>query len=146
MFDEIEKAHPVVHQGLLGILDDGLLVLSNGDEIDFSESIIIMTSNIGARDKREANEKPTMGFVERDKVKENDEITKKAFKMFSPEFLGRIDTKVEFDELTRDDCDQIINICLARLNTVLDYRYDEDVITKINLQMEESVYDYLLAR
>jgi ATP-dependent Clp protease ATP-binding subunit ClpC len=55
VFDEIEKAHPKIHQALLGIMDDGKITLSNLQEIDFSESIIIMTSNIGEREKREFN-------------------------------------------------------------------------------------------
>lgn len=127
-------------------MDDGILTLSNGTEIDFSESIIIMTSNIGARQKREVDVKPTMGFVQSNKEQDKEAINKEAFKLFSPEFLGRIDAKVEFDDLTHRDCKQIIDICLTRLNDALDFRYEKDIITKINLQMEESVYDWIIER
>jgi len=88
--------------------------------LDFSESVIIMTSNIGARQKRDIDTKQSMGFIESDKIKDKEEVNREMFKLFSPEFLGRIDAKIEFQDLTIGDCKKIVNICLNRVNRVLE--------------------------
>lgn len=146
VFDEIEKAHPKVHQALLGIMDDGNITLSNNQEIDFSESIIIMTSNIWESEKRELSSRKTIGFIKDDKESDKFSIMKEAFKLFSPEFLWRIDAKIEFQPLTKNDCKDIVRICVERLNEVLDIRSENNVTTKLILWIEDSVYDHIIER
>ena len=146
VFDEIEKAHPRIHQALLGIMDDGHITLPNTQEIDFSESIIIMTSNIGESEKREQSERKTIGFVKPDDTMDREKLTNEAFKLFSPEFLGRIDARIEFKPLSQRDCKDIVSICLGRINDVLEIRSEKYETTKIQLAMEESVYDYIISK
>lgn len=86
VLDEIEKAHPNVHKLMLGIMDDGVITITDGTEIDFSESIIIMTSNIGSREKRNIDEKHSMGFVESDKKLDKAIVDREVMKLFVPEF------------------------------------------------------------
>jgi len=146
VLDEIEKAHPNIHQLLLGMMDDGELVLNNGVTLDFSESIIIMTSNIGAREKRDIDSQPAMGFMDTDKVQAKEEVNKTSFKLFSPEFLWRIDERIEFDDLTKKDCKSIIDINLGRMNDCINYVNDKSGFTKLSLELSTSVYDYLIEK
>ncbi len=114
LFDEIEKAHPDVFNTLLQILEDGRLTDAQGRVVDFKNTVIIMTSNIGTADLR----KKTIGFqhdsdeVTYEKMKEKlgDELKKH----FRPEFLNRIDEVVVFHELTADEVKQIVDLLLVR--------------------------------
>ena len=114
LFDEVEKAHPDVFNTLLQILEDGRLTDSQGRTVDFKNTILIMTSNLGTADLRKAN----LGFSktsesithEKMKVKVNEAL--KAH--FRPEFLNRIDDTIVFHELTQDEVIQIADFLLVR--------------------------------
>jgi len=115
LLDEIEKAHPDVFNLLLQVFDDGQLTDSLGRKVDFKNTLIIMTSNIGARDLKDFG--TGVGFVTKAKSDQSDEMTKgvisKALKRtFSPEFLNRIDDVVIFNSLEKDSIHKIIDIAL----------------------------------
>ncbi len=112
LFDEIEKAHPDVFNIFLQILDDGRLTDSTGREIDFKNTVIIMTGNVGAR--RIAAPKK-LGFVGVSSEKSNYEhmksnVVDEAKKIFRPEFLNRVDELVVFRPLSKDDIIKIVDI------------------------------------
>ena len=113
LLDEIEKAHPDVFNMLLQVMDEGRLTDSLGRRVDFKNTIIIMTSNIGSREVKEMN--GGVGFNIAANSKEyNEGIVRKALnRRFSPEFLNRIDDIVMFEQLGRDELGQIIEIELA---------------------------------
>ena len=112
LLDEIEKAHPDVFNILLQVLDEGRLTDSLGRHIDFKNTLIIMTSNIGTRQLKDFGS--GVGFATRDAAKEkehNDSVIQKALnKAFAPEFLNRIDDIVMFDALDKDAIFKIIDI------------------------------------
>lgn len=139
LLDEIEKAHPDVFNLLLQILDDGQVTDSLGRKIDFKNSIIIMTSNIGSRQLKEfgtgvgfnTSAKSASAEYQAKSVIEN--ALKKAF---APEFLNRIDDVIMFNNLTREDIHQIIDIELKNL-----YKRVETMGYKI--KMTESAKDFI---
>ncbi len=114
LFDEIEKAHPDVFNSLLQILEEGRLTDSQGRSVDFRNTVLIMTSNLGTQDLRKA----TLGFsqnneavsYERMKEKVNDAL--KAH--FRPEFLNRIDETIVFHELSLEEVTEIVDLMIAR--------------------------------
>ncbi len=125
LLDEIEKAHPDIYNILLQVLDDGILTDGLGRKIDFKNTLIIMTSNIGVRQLKDFGD--GVGFATANRVNNADDNTKavieKALKRtFSPEFLNRIDDVVVFNALTRDHIFEIIDILmkgvLKRLSTL----------------------------
>ena len=109
LFDEIEKAHPDVFNVLLQILDDGVLTDSQGRKVDFKNTVIIMTSNVGARLITE--KKVTFGFAESSADNENKNIkglvTGELKKTFRPEFLNRVDDIIVFSKLNREQIAKI---------------------------------------
>lgn len=122
LFDEIEKAHPDVFHTLLQILEDGTLTDAKGRKIDFSNTIVIMTSNLGAdKLQKEVN----LGFSatnSKDKTaleelheKNADDVTEELKRFMRPELLNRIDKIVVFHALSRDDVKKIVDIQLAEL-------------------------------
>ena len=118
LLDEIEKAHPDVFNLLLQVLDDGILTDGLGRKIDFRNTIIIMTSNIGARDLKDFG--TGIGFSTSARKNSEDEmqkatITKALAKAFAPEFLNRLDDVVVFNSLDREHIHSIIDIMLAKL-------------------------------
>ncbi|MFP4088995.1 MAG: ATP-dependent Clp protease ATP-binding subunit [Cyclobacteriaceae bacterium] len=118
LLDEIEKAHPDVFNLLLQVLDDGILTDGLGRRVDFRNTIIIMTSNIGARDLKDFG--AGIGFATRSKEENMDEIMKSTIqnalkKTFSPEFLNRLDDVIVFNSLKREDIHKIIEITLKKL-------------------------------
>jgi len=118
LLDEIEKAHPDVFNLLLQALDDGQLTDSLGRKVDFKNTIIIMTSNIGTRKLKEFGS--GVGFSTAAKKSSLDEYTKSVIegslkKAFAPEFLNRIDDVILFNTLSREDIHKIIDIELAKL-------------------------------
>jgi ATP-dependent Clp protease ATP-binding subunit ClpC len=122
LFDEIEKAHPDVFNILLQILEDGRLTDSQGRTVDFKNTVIIMTSNLGTADLR----KKSFGFVNAD-----DEVNYEAMKdkvnealkrHFRPEFLNRIDDTIVFHELTIEEVKLIVDLLLHRVRTQLESR------------------------
>jgi ATP-dependent Clp protease ATP-binding subunit ClpC len=115
LLDEIEKAHPDIYNILLQVLDDGMLTDGLGRKVDFKNTMIIMTSNIGARQLKDFGE--GVGFATATRVENSDEnnkaVIEKALKRtFSPEFLNRIDDVVIFNSLTKEDIFEIIDILL----------------------------------
>ncbi|MFL5762951.1 MAG: ATP-dependent Clp protease ATP-binding subunit [Bacteroidia bacterium] len=118
LLDEIEKAHPDVFNLLLQALDDGMMTDSLGRKIDFKNTIIIMTSNIGARQLKDFGQ--GVGFSTSSKKDQEEDHSKGVIegalkKAFAPEFLNRIDDVVMFNSLTRDDIHKIIDIELNSL-------------------------------
>ncbi|MEX2601667.1 MAG: ATP-dependent Clp protease ATP-binding subunit, partial [Balneolaceae bacterium] len=122
LLDEIEKAHPDVFNILLQVLDDGILTDSLGRKVDFRNTIIIMTSNIGARDIR--NMGSGIGFSAGDSAfdyaKMKSTIQDALKKVFNPEFLNRIDDVITFRPLERDDIFKIIDILSEDLHKRID--------------------------
>jgi len=120
LFDEIEKAHPDVFNTLLQILEDGRLTDSQGRTVDFKNTVLIMTSNLGTADLRKAS----MGFAkssesasyERMKEKVNEAL--KAH--FRPEFLNRIDEIIVFHELSKEEVTQIVDLMIVRIREQLE--------------------------
>ncbi|HEX8575083.1 MAG TPA: ATP-dependent Clp protease ATP-binding subunit [Flavobacterium sp.] len=118
LLDEIEKAHPDVFNMMLQVLDDGFLTDSLGRKIDFKNTIIIMTSNIGARQLKDFGQ--GVGFGTAARVAQSDEHSKSIIenalkKSFAPEFLNRIDDVIVFNALEKKDIDLIIEIELKKL-------------------------------
>jgi len=118
LLDEIEKAHPDVFNILLQVLDDGILTDGLGRRVDFRNTIIIMTSNIGVRDLKDFG--TGIGFATRNKSENQDEIMKSTIqnalrKAFSPEFLNRLDDVIVFNSLQREDIHKIIDLMLGKL-------------------------------
>lgn len=121
LLDEIEKAHPDVFNILLQVLDDGILTDGLGRRVDFKNTIIIMTSNIGTRDIKKVS---SMGFgqseVEEDDYQKMKETIEESMrKLFNPEFLNRIDDYIIFHKLTKQHIYQIIDIKLRDLSNRL---------------------------
>lgn len=135
LFDEIEKAHPDVFNLLLQILDDGRLTDGQGRTVDFKNTIIIMTSNVGVRSLSTTK---TIGFELEDEKKINEERTKdiiqKAIKdSFAPEFLNRLDQVIMFKPLGEKEIEEITGLMLEktkeRLNEIdLDINYDQKLV------------------
>ena len=118
LLDEIEKAHPDVFNILLQVLDDGILTDSLGRKVDFRNTIIIMTSNIGSRQLKEFGQ--GVGFTTSAKVAQADtnakSVVENALKRaFAPEFLNRIDDVIVFNSLQKEDIYKIIDIELKEL-------------------------------
>ncbi len=122
LFDEIEKAHPDVFNILLQILDDGQLTDSQGRKVDFKNCVIIMTSNVGARN---ISEPKSLGFASgsenRETVNKNirNSVMDELKKMFRPEFLNRVDDIIVFSQLTEDEIGEIASVMLESLKTRL---------------------------
>jgi ATP-dependent Clp protease ATP-binding subunit ClpC len=120
LFDEIEKAHPDVFNALLQILEDGRLTDAQGRTVDFKNTVIIMTSNLGTADLR----KNALGFGKADsavtyeamKAKVNDELKRH----FRPEFLNRIDDVIVFSELSKEEVTEIVDLLIKRVTAQLE--------------------------
>ncbi|GGG09686.1 ATP-dependent Clp protease ClpC [Dokdonia pacifica] len=139
LLDEIEKAHPDVFNMLLQVLDDGYLTDSLGRKIDFRNTIIIMTSNIGARKLKDFGQ--GVGFGTSTRKNQADENAKSVIqnalkKAFAPEFLNRVDDVVVFNALEREHIHKIIDIELAKLFIrIKDLGYD--------LTLTDAAKDYI---
>jgi ATP-dependent Clp protease ATP-binding subunit ClpC len=119
LFDEIEKAHPDVFNTLLQVLDEGRLTDAGGRTVDFTNTVIIMTSNVGARKVSDFG--TGIGFqsdsnIAQEKAKVESIIKKELKNKFSPEFLNRLDDIIFFDQLKQDDVLKIVNIELGLFN------------------------------
>jgi ATP-dependent Clp protease ATP-binding subunit ClpB len=110
LFDEIEKAHPDVFNVLLQILDDGRLTDSKGRTVDFKNTVLIMTSNLGSREIQAA---------EGDEKQVREAVLQELRLHFKPEFLNRIDDVVVFHQLSREQIGQIIEVQLEHLKAML---------------------------
>lgn len=126
LLDEMEKAHPEVFDVLLQVLDDGRLTDGKGRTVDFKNTIIIMTSNIGGA---EVQGKTSVGFVRNDKSAEEREARIEALKKaMRPEFINRVDNIIVFNKLTKDNIVEIANIFIERIKDVLKSERNIDLI------------------
>ena len=138
LLDEIEKAHPDVYNIFLQVFDDGRLTDGGGRTIDFKNTIIIMTSNIGARDIQNYGHGLGFGSGDSDNAADNNKaiVDKALKKTFSPEFLNRIDDIITFNSLSRDDIHKIIDI-------ELDGLYKRIAERKYSLTLTDKAKDFL---
>ena len=117
MFDEIEKAHPEVWNSLLQILDDGRLTDGQGRVVDFRNTVLIMTSNIGTEFIRRGG---TLGFLQEegssDDKEANQKISKSLKETFRPEFLNRIDEVIIFSPLTLEQMFEIVDLQMDEIS------------------------------
>ncbi|MEL7107554.1 MAG: AAA family ATPase, partial [Pseudomonadota bacterium] len=129
LFDEVEKAHPEVFNVLLQVLDDGILTDGQGRKVDFKQTLIILTSNLGSQALSQLPDGSDAGEAKRgvmDAVRAH----------FRPEFLNRLDDQIIFDRLTRSDMDGIVEIQLGRLKKRLAAR-------GITLDLDETAVKWL---
>jgi len=129
LFDEVEKAHPDVFNVLLQVLDDGVLTDGQGRTVDFKQTLIILTSNLGAQALSQLPDGADMADAKRD-------VMDAVRAHFRPEFLNRLDETVIFDRLGREDMGGIVEIQLSRLAKRLAQR-------KITLEMDDSAKTWL---
>ena len=145
LLDEIEKAHPDVFNILLQVLDDGTLTDGLGRRVDFRNTIIIMTSNIGVRDLKDFG--AGIGFATQSKKQNMDEIMKSTIqsalkKAFSPEFLNRLDDVIVFNSLEREHIHKIIDLSLSKLFVrITDLGYKVKLTEKAKDFLAEKGYD-----
>lgn len=141
LFDEIEKAHPDVFNLLLQVLEDGMLTDSEGRQVNFKNTIIVMTSNAGAHSI--VNDK-TLGFGSKNDTHQNYEKMKKSVmdsvkELFRPEFINRIDDIIVFHELSKDNVKEIIKVMLTENVERLKSR-------NIHVEFTSAVMNYLLEK
>jgi ATP-dependent Clp protease ATP-binding subunit ClpC len=139
LLDEIEKAHPDVFNILLQVLDDGILTDGLGRRVDFRNTIIIMTSNIGVRDLKDFGS--GIGFASPSKRENDDEHMKSTIqnalkRAFSPEFLNRLDDLIVFNSLQREHIHKIIEITLRKL-------FDRIIQLGYNVELSDKAKDFL---
>ncbi|WP_283636654.1 ATP-dependent Clp protease ATP-binding subunit [Aquaticitalea lipolytica] len=145
LLDEIEKAHPDVFNMLLQVLDDGFLTDSLGRKIDFRNTIIIMTSNIGARKLKDFGQ--GVGFGTAAKSAQADDNSRSIIenalkKAFAPEFLNRIDDVMVFNALEKEDINKIIDIELIKLiDRIKDLGYELKLSTKAKDYIADKGFD-----
>ncbi|MBK8290248.1 MAG: ATP-dependent Clp protease ATP-binding subunit [Flammeovirgaceae bacterium] len=145
LLDEIEKAHPDVFNILLQVLDDGILTDGLGRRVDFRNTIIIMTSNIGVRDLKDFG--AGIGFTTSAKRDNDEEVMKSTIqtalkRAFSPEFLNRLDDVIVFNTLQREHIHKIIDITLTKLFArILTIGYNVELTDKAKDFLAEKGYD-----
>ncbi len=147
LFDEIEKAHPDIFNSLLQVLEDGRLTDSQGRVVDFKNTIIIMTTNLGTRDISKSlnlgftNASDALGNYERMKGKVNEELRTH----FRPEFLNRIDDVIVFHQLSENEIIQIVDLMIANLDERLRARdMGIELTTEAKALLAKRGYDPLL--
>jgi len=147
LFDEIEKAHPDVFNTLLQILEDGRLTDSQGHAVDFKNTIIIMTSNLGTRDIQKGT---SIGFAAKadEKVtyeKMKDRVMEELKHSFRPEFLNRIDEVIVFHSLTQADVVEIVDLMMKRVREQLKAKdVDIELTDAAKVLLAEKGYDLAL--
>ncbi|WP_341862919.1 ATP-dependent chaperone ClpB [Gymnodinialimonas sp. 57CJ19] len=129
LFDEVEKAHPEVFNVLLQVLDDGILTDGQGRQVDFKQTLIVLTSNLGSQALSHLPEGA-------DAAQAQSDVMEAVRAHFRPEFLNRLDDMIVFDRLSREDMDGIVKIQLGRLERRLAER-------KIQLSLDESAQTWL---
>jgi ATP-dependent Clp protease ATP-binding subunit ClpB len=131
LFDEIEKAHPEVFNLLLQVLDDGRLTDGHGRHVDFRNTLMIMTSNIGSTHiqefLQEREERPVHWAAERTTLK--DKVLEDLKSFFKPEFLNRVDEILVFNALTRELLRRIVDIQVNRMKRYLKQQHVDIVLT-----------------
>jgi len=140
LFDEIEKAHPDVANLLLQILEDGVLTDAYGNQVDFKNSIVLMTSNIGSELVLRGGR---MGFGEADEEKDFERVEQEILaalrRTFSPEFINRVDEVIVFNPLGKKELRSIVDILLADVNLTLEDR-------GLRVDVSEEAREWLLER
>jgi ATP-dependent Clp protease ATP-binding subunit ClpC len=145
LLDEIEKAHPDVFNLLLQVLDDGILTDGLGRRVDFRNTIIIMTSNIGARDLKDFGS--GIGFSTKSKSDNLDEQARSTIqnalkKAFAPEFINRLDDIIIFNSLERADLHKIIDLMLIKLKArLVNLGYEVQLTEKAKDFIADKGYD-----
>ena len=138
LFDEIEKAHPDVFNVLLQVLDDGVLTDSLGRKVDFKNTVVIMTSNIGTKLIQKG---VSLGFQNDEKggqaLRKKDEVMGELRRSFSPEFLNRIDEIVVFHSLEKEHLIHILDILLHELNLRL-------IDKSVSIEVDDEVKQWLI--
>lgn len=146
LLDEIEKAHPDVFNILLQVLDDGILTDGLGRRVDFRNTIIIMTSNIGVRDLKDFG--TGIGFTTSAKRESEEEHMKSTIqhalkRAFSPEFLNRLDDVIVFNSLQREHIHKIIELTLGKLfDRIIQLGYNVELTDKAKDFLAEKGYDH----
>lgn len=140
LFDEIEKAHSNVMNILLQIMDEGHITDAQGRQVDFKNTVIIMTSNVGAEFIRKST---AIGFVSRDDVEASYEKMKETVleqleKQFRPEFLNRVDEKVVFRPLSKEDLASIVEIMIGDINHRLE---EKGLALKVTKKVRQFLVD-----
>jgi len=138
LLDEIEKAHPDVFNILLQVLDEGHLTDNYGRVIDFKNTVLIMTSNLGARDISKGG---GLGFHSTDPQDSyeimKDKVAQEIERAFNPEFLNRVDDTIVFHSLTKEEIGQIVHILMADVRTRLEGE-------GISLRLTDAAIDFLV--
>jgi ATP-dependent Clp protease ATP-binding subunit ClpC len=138
LFDEIEKAHPDIFNVLLQVLDDGVLTDSLGRKVDFKNTILVMTSNLGTRFIQKG---VSLGFQREGESDHSSrmrgEVLSELKRHFSPEFLNRIDELVVFHQLTKEHLVRIVDILIGELNARL-------VERGVHLDVSDEVKQWLI--
>ena len=129
LLDEVEKAHPDVYNILLQVFEDGQLTDGLGNTVDFRNTILIMTSNLGAR---HLQKRSTLGFQSASEVtgakSMDDMVLAEVKRVFNPEFLNRLDEVILFNPLTEDDLLRIIDLLAGQINDTLIHRQVQIVL------------------
>ncbi|GAB4366730.1 MAG: ATP-dependent Clp protease ATP-binding subunit [Calditrichia bacterium] len=137
LFDELEKAHPDVFNILLQVLDEGQLTDSLGRRVDFRNTILIMTSNVGTR---EIKKNVTIGFSQQEEDSEHnvmkEKITQELKRIFNPEFLNRLDETIFFRKLTKKEVVKIVDLLISEISERLMER-------NITLEMTEGAKEFI---
>jgi len=141
LFDEIEKAHPEVFNSLLQLLDDGRLTDAKGRVVNFKNTIIIMTSNIGSELILQMAQQGAMGFADEKEKQPSDENTKQKIQdmlrnRFKPEFLNRVDEIIVFESLSKSHLSKIVDLQLKEIQQRL-------LDKQINLKFTKEIKNYL---
>jgi len=130
LLDEIEKAHPDVYNILLQVFEDGQLTDGLGNTVDFRNTIIILTSNLGAR---QLQKQSGLGFQSSDEIaaakSQDDMVMGEVKRAFNPEFLNRLDEVILFNSLTDDDLLRIIDLLVGQINETLVHRQVQIAVT-----------------
>jgi ATP-dependent Clp protease ATP-binding subunit ClpC len=142
LFDEIEKAHPDVFNTLLQILEEGRLTDAQGRSVDFRNTVLIMTSNLGTADLRKAN----LGFGKADEAityeRMKEKVNEALKQHFRPEFLNRIDETIVFHELSKPEVTQIVDLMIARTQKQLESQgVGIELLPAAKLHLADKGYD-----
>jgi ATP-dependent Clp protease ATP-binding subunit ClpC len=139
LFDEIEKAHPDLANLLLQVLEDGLLTDSYGNQVDFRNTIVLMTSNLGSKLVVRGGRMGFGGQTEEESFRRiEEEILSELRRNFSPEFINRVDEVIVFHPLGEPELEQIIDILLDEVRETL-------AVRNLSLELTESAKQWLIS-
>lgn len=137
LFDEIEKAAPEIFNIFLNILDEGMITLGNGQKVDFKNTVIIFTGNVGTKEL--AMKGNGIGFGEIDAaVSKTSTVMNAVKKTFRPEFINRLSSIIVFNELTRDN---LLKICDLELRKLANRLNDKEYVLKVTPELKEKIVD-----